>query len=146
MTHTHEANGKQPLNRYKTPKSSWDHKWSLLGQYLQVPLTIIIVEYSKYITTLAFDFAKQENDQQSVWHAMQHLLSIMRPLAKKGLIEKYKKARLANYNAITILFLTLDHNLFNILYHCTLLLEVLPYHSFWQLFCMKKSKHSSPLV
>ena len=72
---------------------------------------------------------------------MQYLLSIMRPLAKKGLIEKYKKARLANYNAITILFLTLDHNLFNILYHCTLLLL---YHSFWQSFCMKKRKHSSP--
>ena len=72
---------------------------------------------------------------------MQLLLSIMRPLAKKGLIEKYKKARLANYNAITILFLTLDHNLFNILYHCTLLLL---YHSFWQSFCMKKRKHSSP--
>ena len=53
---------------------------------------------------------------------MQYLLSIMRPLAKKGLIEKYKKARLANYNAITILFLTFDHNLFNILYYCTLFL------------------------
>ena len=71
--------------------------WSIPSS---APLNIIIVEYSKYITTLAFDFAKQENDQQSVWHAMQHLLSIMRPLAKKGLIEKYKKARLANYNAI----------------------------------------------
>ena len=35
---------------------------------------------------------------KSVCHAMRHLLSITRALAKKGLIEKYKKTRLANYN------------------------------------------------